>query len=178
MVQQNEGEQMFYVYKDFRRTNQDKPMLLREFEGIIDIACGEKHAVAIDNRCQIWTWGWGTDHRLGRSLACVADLVDTFTPTIVRSACLARSVAAGYGHTLVLDLEGHLWAVSPPLPPLFSSLRLTKDQEHGRLTRKSCTALSGVIANADRQGTPRTGTGLCTGPSQSSSKISEILPPP
>ncbi|CAI4218015.1 unnamed protein product [Parascedosporium putredinis] len=108
----NEAEKMFYVYKDLCRILQDKPILLREFEGIIDIACGEKHAVAIDNQCQIWTWGWGTNHRLGRPLACVTDLVDTFIPAIVRSACLARSVAAGYGHTLVLDKDGHLWAVS------------------------------------------------------------------
>ena len=79
-------------------------------EGVIAVAAGERHTVAVKADGTVWTWGNNVDGQLGDG---------TITPrnTPVQSLESGGSaflgviaVAAGQRHTVAIDKDGKLWA--------------------------------------------------------------------
>lgn len=95
---------------------QTEPVKLPRLRGIVDIACAEKHALALDKKHKVWSWGHGTGYRLGRHLDDPMDNNRAFRPAIVpRLPDDVVGVGAGYNHSMAFCTDEGLWAVSPCL---------------------------------------------------------------
>ena len=45
---------------------QQTPALVTELKNVIDVTCGNDHAIALDSKGKAWAWGNGQQHQLGR----------------------------------------------------------------------------------------------------------------
>jgi hypothetical protein len=82
----------------FRRYPRVEPTMVRGLPAGVDIAAGWEHALLIDDRWRLWTWGLGTpitaeNDRVGRVIG---------TPELVSHVDDVRLVAAGAGTTVAL----------------------------------------------------------------------------
>jgi alpha-tubulin suppressor-like RCC1 family protein len=96
-------------------------------EGVVFVACGREHTVAVDEDGGVWSWGWGEAGRLG-----VGEVGKVLSPTRVTQYLgvrpekatkhgLARApppiqsigVACGREHTLVWTTTGQVFACGP-----------------------------------------------------------------
>ena len=104
------------------------PKAIKGLEGhrVVSVACGSRCSAAITASGKLFTWGHGSNCRLGHSVSG-----DKLVPTLVRSfdgttpAKKAAQIALGHGdgHGLVLAQDGTVWS--------FGS------SSHGRLGRES-----------------------------------------
>lgn len=85
------------------------PNKLNDLSGIIDVAGGWFHSVALDNNGTVWTWGGNYKGQLGdgtntaKSRPVQVKVIGTgFLTGIV-------AVAAGSEHTIALDSAGRVW---------------------------------------------------------------------
>ncbi len=78
--------------------------------GIIDIAGGRDHTVALDNNGDVWTWGCNDDSQLGDGT-----VTPRTTPVKVKGPGGAGfltgivGIAAGQSHTVALKEDGSVW---------------------------------------------------------------------
>ena len=71
------------------------------------IAAGLNHALALDTSGGVWAWGQNTSAQVGTGASSTAVLV----PTPVANLPRARAIAAGAGHSLVIEEGfGNVWA--------------------------------------------------------------------
>ncbi|WP_158502071.1 MopE-related protein [Vitiosangium sp. GDMCC 1.1324] len=71
------------------------------------IAAGLNHVLALDTDGGVWAWGQNTFGQAGTGATSAAVLV----PTRVASLPRAKAIAAGAGHSLVIDAQfGEVWA--------------------------------------------------------------------
>jgi alpha-tubulin suppressor-like RCC1 family protein len=75
-----------------------------EANGIVAIAAGDSHALAIKSDGTLLSWGWDGFGQLGDDLA----KADKFTPVAVTAASNVVAVAAGQIHSLALKSDGTL----------------------------------------------------------------------
>ncbi|XP_067929562.1 uncharacterized protein [Watersipora subatra] len=78
-----------------------------DMKDCVDVICGRYHTLAIDKYGRLFTWGWGLFGQLGHdsidnelSPKRVAALDDVFV----------ISAAAGHSHSMVLSVQGEVWA--------------------------------------------------------------------
>jgi alpha-tubulin suppressor-like RCC1 family protein len=87
--------------------NQRTPAQVQALAGktIVQVACGEYHAAAVTCCGKLFTWGMGSDGRLGHG-----ECSDRRTPQMVESLAGRKivSVACGGGHTAVVTCCGKL----------------------------------------------------------------------
>lgn len=74
---------------------------------IVSVECGEFHTVLLDEDGNVWTAGQNDDGQLGRETS--ADSDSTFTQVTVGDSVKIKSIAAGFGHTVLLDEDGNVW---------------------------------------------------------------------
>jgi hypothetical protein len=83
------------------------PRVVAGLPTIRAIAVGLNHALALDTNGRVWGWGQNTSGQVGTGATSTTVLV----PTRVANLPAARAIAAGSGHSLVIDEQfGNVWA--------------------------------------------------------------------
>jgi len=78
--------------------------------GVLDIACGSTHTIALKTDGTVWSWGNNGNGRLGNGTTTQANnpvQVKTNSTTVITGA---NAVAAGASHTLILKTDGSVYA--------------------------------------------------------------------
>lgn len=84
--------------------NTKLPVQVPVLTGIIAIAAGASHSMALDRRGRVWTWGGNAYGQLGDGTN-----VSRPTPTIVGPDRVV-AIAAGEQHSMALTADGRVWA--------------------------------------------------------------------
>ncbi|XP_069977308.1 uncharacterized protein ca isoform X2 [Penaeus vannamei] len=86
-----------------------RPTLLTSLEGkgIVNIACGQFHSMAVSEDGKLYTWGWGVHGQLGHS-----SVEDVQVPTAIERLAKKKIVLAqgGYAHTVAMASDGSVYA--------------------------------------------------------------------
>lgn len=86
-----------------------RPTLLVSMEGkgIISVACGQFHSLAVSEDGKLYTWGWGVHGQLGNG-----NVEDCLVPTLVKRLIKKHIVLAdgGYAHSVAMSLDGDVYA--------------------------------------------------------------------
>ncbi|MBF0545279.1 MAG: tetratricopeptide repeat protein [Candidatus Riflebacteria bacterium] len=80
------------------------PEMLPKFEGIISIAAGESHSLALKNDGTVWSWGTNSWGELGD-----CSTQDRMTPVKVASLTDVIAIAAGENLSVALRKDGTVW---------------------------------------------------------------------
>ncbi len=76
--------------------------------GIVQVAAGERHSVALLGNGEVWAWGYNGEGQIGDGTLATRD-----TPVRVGASVLDRpvtTIAVGRFHNLALDVDGRLWS--------------------------------------------------------------------
>ncbi|KAL8700165.1 MAG: hypothetical protein Q9224_001088 [Gallowayella concinna] len=89
---------------------QSTPVLLPKLSKIVDIASGSNHALALDNKGVVYTWGSGQQMQLGyRMMERMRH--DSLTPALLRSRGKnIRYIACGADHSFAIDSKEQVWS--------------------------------------------------------------------
>lgn len=93
---------------------QTTPRLYTELSNIVDIACGNNHCLARDQKGMVFTWGIGEQHQLGRRQIerIDTDLKRSLVPQPLRTGKTKfTSIFCGADHSFATDGKGqvHAW---------------------------------------------------------------------
>ena len=80
------------------------PTLIKGFNNIIQVSCGERHTAMIDSKNQIWTFGDGKDGQLGHG-----NTDKVLIPTLLKGFNNIVQVSCGAFHTAMTDSTGQIW---------------------------------------------------------------------
>jgi alpha-tubulin suppressor-like RCC1 family protein len=72
--------------------------------GIVEVAGGEDHSVALTQLGTVWTWGGNSEGQLGEGTT-----ENNFSPTEISNLRGITAIAAGKDHTLALKDDGTVW---------------------------------------------------------------------
>jgi alpha-tubulin suppressor-like RCC1 family protein len=81
------------------------PKMIEGVYGIVALAVGRNHSVALKDDGSVWTWGDNSYGQLG-----LYNQKTSLTPVKVEGLSDIVSVVAGYHHTLALRKDGTVWA--------------------------------------------------------------------
>ncbi|KAF9391798.1 hypothetical protein CPB97_005435 [Podila verticillata] len=87
---------------------QDLPTIVHGIEGIVDIATGTDHVLALDARGLVYSWGNGQQMQLGRRIV-PRRMLNGLTPESVGAKGIIR-VGAGSYHSFAIDRDGKAYA--------------------------------------------------------------------
>ncbi|KAL8996617.1 MAG: hypothetical protein Q9169_003899 [Polycauliona sp. 2 TL-2023] len=89
---------------------QTTPVLLPKLTKIVDIASGNNHALALDNKGVVYTWGSGQQMQLGyRMMERMRH--DSLNPALLRSRGKnIRYIACGADHSFAIDSNNQVWS--------------------------------------------------------------------
>ncbi|KAL8912767.1 MAG: hypothetical protein Q9171_002306 [Xanthocarpia ochracea] len=89
---------------------QPTPVLLPKLSKIVDIASGNNHALALDSKGVVYTWGSGQQMQLGyRMMERMRH--DSLTPALLRSRGKnIRYIACGADHSFAIDSKEQVWS--------------------------------------------------------------------
>lgn len=73
-------------------------------QGVVAIAAGDDHSVAVKSDGSVWAWGWNNAGQLGNMTTA-----NSFIPVTVVGLSNVAEVAAGTLHTLALKTDGTVW---------------------------------------------------------------------
>ena len=82
-----------------------KPTALTGLSGIIAIASGLSHGLALQSDGTVWSWGYNYSGQLG-----IETINDSFTPVRVTGINSVTAIAAGYCHSLAIKSDGTVWS--------------------------------------------------------------------
>lgn len=80
------------------------PAQVGGLRGVIAIAVGEQHTVALKSEGTVWTWGYNTYGQLGDG-----SNAERNTPVQVSGLSDITAIAAGWEHTIALKSDGTVW---------------------------------------------------------------------
>ncbi len=83
-------------------TNQPTPVQVASLTGIIAIAAGYDHSLALKSDGTVWSWGWDIYGQLGDNASYGTATDDKSTPVAVASLTSVTAIAAGAYHSLAL----------------------------------------------------------------------------
>ena len=89
------------------------PEKLPCINNIIQVACGSEHSVCLDNKGQVWGFGYNLCGQLGNTILSI------YSPTLISQLSNIIQVACGFASTYCLDNKGRVWAFG--------------DNQHGQL---------------------------------------------
>ncbi len=84
--------------------NKNLPVKVAGLSGVIAIAGGENHCLALRKDSTVWTWGWGIFGQLGTGTGM------NTVPVKIDSISGVIAIAAGSFHSLALKKNGTVWA--------------------------------------------------------------------
>jgi len=76
-------------------------------EIIVDAVAGQYHSVALTTDGRVFTWGWGVHGQLGHGNTDEKTIPTLVTALLGTVICY---VSAGYAHTLILSMDGIVYA--------------------------------------------------------------------
>ncbi|MHA7631001.1 RCC1 domain-containing protein [Corallococcus sp. M7] len=83
------------------------PVVVQGLPTVRAMAAGVNHALALDANGKVWGWGLNSSAQVGTGSTSAA----VATPVQVAGLPLAKAVAAGAGHSLIVDEQfGNVWA--------------------------------------------------------------------
>ena len=83
----------------------DTPGPVVDISGIVQVASGYWHGLALDETGKVWSWGLDSSGQLGQSR-----FLSSAVPAVVVGLNGVVQVSAGYSHSLALDQDGTVWA--------------------------------------------------------------------
>ena len=83
----------------------DTPGPVVDISGIVQVAAGSWHGLALDATGNVWSWGLDSSGQLGRGR-----FLSSAVPAVVFGLAGVVQVAAGYSHSMALDQDGAVWA--------------------------------------------------------------------
>lgn len=86
-------------------TNKSVPTQVTALSGVIAIAGGGFHSLAVKSDGTVWAWGWNVYGQLGNN-----STVSSSTPVQVSGLSSVTGVAAGRRHSFALKSDGTVWA--------------------------------------------------------------------
>lgn len=87
--------------------NLSAPTMLTGIYGVVALAAGHQHSIALSDDGRVWTWGSNEYGQLG--LATASKVRPLFVPKRVPKLKNVVSVAAGYHHSIALKKDGTVW---------------------------------------------------------------------
>ncbi|KAG0345617.1 hypothetical protein BG004_003461 [Podila humilis] len=87
---------------------QDLPTIVRGIEGIVDIATGTDHVLALNARGVVYSWGNGQQSQLGRRIVA-RRMLNGLTPETIGAKGMVK-VGAGSYHSFAIDRNGKAYA--------------------------------------------------------------------
>jgi regulator of chromosome condensation len=90
---------------------QKTPILIKELKNIIDVACGNDHALALDNKGKVWAWGGSQQNQLGRKVL-ERNRIQALTPREVEipRKWKVKSVHSGSFHSFAVTTNGYVFS--------------------------------------------------------------------
>ncbi len=82
------------------------PVQCSGLSGVITIACGEEHSIALKSDGTVWTWG---DNEYGQLGLGDGTYTDKYTPAQVNDLSGVTAIAGGEPQTLALKSDGTVW---------------------------------------------------------------------
>jgi regulator of chromosome condensation len=90
---------------------QQTPLLIQGVKNIIDVACGNDHALALDNKGKVWAWGGSQQNQLGRKVL-ERNRIQALTPREVEipRKWKVKSVHSGSFHSFAVTTNGSVFS--------------------------------------------------------------------
>ena len=85
--------------------NELSPVQATGLTGVVSVAAGYEHTVALKSDGTVWTWGYNNYGQLGDGTT-----TDESSPVQVSGLTGVIAIAAGYEHTVALKSDGTVWA--------------------------------------------------------------------
>ena len=95
---------------DGTTTDRATPGQVSGLSGIIAIACGEDHTIALKSDGTLWAWGYNGSGQLGDGTTNETYPYGTTTPVQVSKLSDVIAIACGNFHTIALKSDGTVWA--------------------------------------------------------------------
>ncbi|KAA8901454.1 regulator of chromosome condensation 1/beta-lactamase-inhibitor protein II, partial [Sphaerosporella brunnea] len=89
---------------------QTTPGLIKELKGIIDVACGNDHVLALDNKGKAWAWGNGQQNQLGRRVVERTRIQGLIPREVGIPRKKVRSIHSGSFHSFAVTTDGLVYA--------------------------------------------------------------------
>ncbi len=91
------------------------PLQVSGLDGLVAVAAGDRHALALKRDGTVWTWGYNPYGQLGATSQETCELADTALPCSRRPLQVAglsgvTAVGAGSRHSLAVKSDGTVWA--------------------------------------------------------------------
>jgi alpha-tubulin suppressor-like RCC1 family protein len=80
------------------------PEKIFNLNNIIEVSCGEKHSVCLDNKGQVWSFGCNSDGQLTNTLLSI------YSPKLIPGLNNIINIACGTNTTFCLDNKGRVWS--------------------------------------------------------------------
>ncbi|KAF1949233.1 RCC1/BLIP-II [Byssothecium circinans] len=107
----NKGDKGFTIDKQGKLIEQQRtPLLLSSLTGIVQIACGADHALALDKSGHVHAWGNGQQGQLGRRIIERTRMNSLVPSGVSIPRKKVVSVSCGSYHSFAIDQDGELWA--------------------------------------------------------------------
>ncbi|ROV94929.1 hypothetical protein VSDG_07118 [Cytospora chrysosperma] len=108
----SEAHETFLLYKDEHIKVQHKPTLIPHLQNITKVVCGSNHALALDIKGNVWTWGVNEQNQVGRRARRTrTDQQDNYYPAILElSRHPVKLIASGPYHSFAVDKLDRVFA--------------------------------------------------------------------
>ncbi|WP_428564642.1 MAG: hypothetical protein ACP59X_02605 [Solidesulfovibrio sp. DCME] len=90
---------------DVTRAMRKNPILVPGLTGVVSVAAGQRHSLALKNDGTVWSWGENSNGQLGDGTR-----TDRLTPIQVSGLTGVVALAAGCQHSLAVKNDGTVWA--------------------------------------------------------------------
>jgi regulator of chromosome condensation len=89
---------------------QQTPVLVQGLKNIVDVACGNDHVLALDNKGKAWAWGNGQQNQLGRRLVERTRIQGLIPREVGISRKKVKSVHSGSFHSFAVTTDGLVYS--------------------------------------------------------------------
>lgn len=86
-------------------TYREEPAPVIDVAGIVQVASGTWHGLALGANGQVWSWGADSSGQLGRGR-----ILQRSVPAVVAGLATVAQVSAGWDHSMAVDTLGDVWA--------------------------------------------------------------------
>jgi alpha-tubulin suppressor-like RCC1 family protein len=84
--------------------NSSTPRRIEGVHGVVAVAVGNKHSLALTDEGNVWSWGNNTEGQIGH-----ANQTESYVPKLIHGLTNVVSIASGYSHSIVLKEDGTVW---------------------------------------------------------------------
>lgn len=84
--------------------NSSAPRLIEGVYGVVAIAVGNKHSLALTDEGVVWSWGNNEKGQIGHM-----NQAESFVPKLIYGMTNVVSIASGYNHSMALKQDGTVW---------------------------------------------------------------------